>query len=100
MYFEDGKRRVVIASAGGSPVDPAWFKNLSRSPDVTVEEKGRRYQARAEIASGEERARIWSKVVKEQPRFAEYAQKTGGREIPVVVLNEGAHSGAPVSPAG
>ena len=27
-------------------------------------------------------------VVKEQPRFAEYAQKAPGREIPVVVLNE------------
>jgi deazaflavin-dependent oxidoreductase (nitroreductase family) len=88
MYFEEGKNRVVIASAGGSPAHPAWYKNLTRTPDVTVEEKGRRYQARAEIATGDERARIWSKVTAEQPRFAEYAQKTQGREIPVVVLKE------------
>jgi deazaflavin-dependent oxidoreductase (nitroreductase family) len=95
MYFEDGKRRVVIASAGGSPAHPAWYKNLSRNPEVTIEEKGRRYQARAAIATGEERARIWSKVVTEQPRFAEYASKTQGREIPVVVLDEAGHAGAP-----
>jgi deazaflavin-dependent oxidoreductase (nitroreductase family) len=88
MYFQDGKARVVIASAGGSPVHPAWYKNLSQYPAVVVEEKGRRYAARADVATGQERSRIWNKVVTEQPRFGEYAQKTKGREIPVVVLNE------------
>jgi len=88
MYFEDHKTRVVIASAGGSAEHPAWYKNLSQYPGVTVEEKGRRYSARADIAVGKERARLWSKVVSEQPRFAEYAEKAKGREIPVVVLNE------------
>jgi deazaflavin-dependent oxidoreductase (nitroreductase family) len=88
MYFDDGPNRVVIASAGGSPVHPAWYKNLNRHAAVTVEIKGRRYPARAETVTGGERARIWQNVVKEQPRFAEYAQKTNGREIPVVVLNE------------
>jgi len=92
MYFDDGTRRVVIASAGGSPAHPAWYKNLSRSPEVTVEEKGRRYRARAEVVTGDERARIWGKVVTEQPRFAEYATKTQGREIPVVVLSEAAQA--------
>jgi deazaflavin-dependent oxidoreductase (nitroreductase family) len=88
MYFYDGPNRVVIASAGGSPRHPAWYKNLNRHPAVTVEIKGRRYPARAETVTGSDRARIWKTVVTEQPRFAEYAQKTKGREIPVVVLNE------------
>ena len=88
MYFDDGANRVVIASAGGSPAHPAWYKNLSQNAAVTVEIKGKRYPARAEIATGSDRARIWNSVVKEQPRFAEYAHKTQGREIPVVVLNE------------
>jgi deazaflavin-dependent oxidoreductase (nitroreductase family) len=86
MFFDDGASQVVIASAGGSPSHPAWFRNLSHDPDVTVETKGRRYQARAEVATGEERSRIWKKVIVEQPRFAEYAKKTAGREIPVIVL--------------
>jgi deazaflavin-dependent oxidoreductase (nitroreductase family) len=88
MYFYDGPNRVVIASAGGSPVHPAWCENLRRHAAVTVEVKGRRYPARAETVTGSERTRIWNKVAAEQPRFAEYAQKAKGREIPVVVLNE------------
>jgi deazaflavin-dependent oxidoreductase (nitroreductase family) len=91
MYFEDGPRRVVIASAGGSPTHPAWYTNLRHNPEVTVEEKGRRrYRAHATTATGEERARIWNQVVTEQPRFAEYADKARQREIPVVTLSESA----------
>src|SRR4051812_36656382 len=59
MQFEDGGRRFVIASAGGSPAHPAWFKNLQKNPDVTVETRGERYQARAEVVNGEERKRLW-----------------------------------------
>jgi len=88
MFFEHGGDRVVIASAGGSPVHPAWFKNLSHDPNVGVEVKGKKYRARAEVATGEERGRIWQKVTAAQPRFAGYEQKAKGREIPVVVLKE------------
>jgi deazaflavin-dependent oxidoreductase (nitroreductase family) len=88
MYFGDGGDRVVIASAGGSAVHPAWFKNLDRNPDVTVEVDGERYAARAGVATGEERARIWKSVTSVQPRFAGYEQKAQGREIPVVVLKK------------
>jgi deazaflavin-dependent oxidoreductase (nitroreductase family) len=89
MYFEDGADRVVIASYGGSPVHPAWYNNLSTEPNVTVEVKGRKYKARAEVVKGADRERIWQKVSAEQPRFADYAKKAQGREIPVVVLKEG-----------
>ena len=88
MYFDDPEGRVVIASAGGSPVHPAWFKNLAKNPEVGVEIKGRSYRARAEVVAGDERARIWQKVITEQPRFGGYNSKAGGREIPVVLLRE------------
>lgn len=88
MYFYDGANRVVVASAGGNAAHPAWYRNLNRHPAVTVEVKGRRYPARAETATGSDRARIWKQVIKEQPRFAEYEQKAKGREIPIVMLNE------------
>jgi deazaflavin-dependent oxidoreductase (nitroreductase family) len=88
MFFEDGGDRVVIASAGGSPVHPAWYKNLSGDPNVGVEVKGKKYRARAAVVTGDERARIWQKVVSVQPRFAGYAQKATSREIPVVALKE------------
>jgi deazaflavin-dependent oxidoreductase (nitroreductase family) len=91
MCFEDGWRPVVIASAGGSPAHPAWFRNLERDPSVAVELDGRRFTARAEVVTGDDRARIWKRVVEAQPRFAGYAERTRGRQIPVVVLKEGAN---------
>jgi deazaflavin-dependent oxidoreductase (nitroreductase family) len=86
MQFEDGGRRFVIASAGGSPEHPAWFKNLQKRPEVTVELRGERYQARAAAVNGDERARLWKKITTEAPNFAAYEKKTQGREIPVVEL--------------
>ena len=86
MQFDDGGRRFVIASAAGSPEHPAWFKNLQKDPEVGVETRGERYQARAEVVGGDERARLWQKVTAAAPNFAAYEKKAGGREIPVVEL--------------
>jgi len=86
MQFDDGGRRFVIASFAGSPEHPAWFKNLQKKPEVGVELRGERYQARAEALSSAERAPIWQKLVATAPDFAAYEKKAGGREIPVVEL--------------
>jgi deazaflavin-dependent oxidoreductase (nitroreductase family) len=86
MQFEDEGRRFVIASAAGNPAHPAWFKNLQKTATVTVERPGERYEARADVLSGDERARIWKKVVDRAPDFAAYQKKAAGREIPVVEL--------------
>jgi deazaflavin-dependent oxidoreductase (nitroreductase family) len=86
MQFDDDGRRFVIASAAGSPQHPAWFKNLQKTSTVTVELPRERYDARAEVLSGDERARIWKKIVERAPGFAAYEKKAAGREIPVVEL--------------
>jgi proline iminopeptidase len=88
MFFEDGDHRFVIASFGGSPAHPAWFKNLERDPNVKVEVKGKRYSARAEVMNAEDRARCWQKAVTLMPNFAAYEKKTQGRVIPLVYLKE------------
>ena len=86
MQFDDDGRRFVIASAAGSPAHPAWFKNLSAHPDVTVEVPGERYSAHANVLSSAERAPVWQKVLAIAPDFGAYEKKAGGREIPVVEL--------------
>jgi deazaflavin-dependent oxidoreductase (nitroreductase family) len=89
MFFEDGGHRFVVASFGGSPQHPAWFKNLERDPSVEVAVKGKTYKARAEVMNAADRARNWQKVIAQQPRFAGYEQKAQGRrEIPLVYLKE------------
>ncbi|MGL1539776.1 nitroreductase/quinone reductase family protein, partial [Vibrio parahaemolyticus] len=37
LYLEDGETIVVVASKGGAPEDPLWFKNLLANPEVEVE---------------------------------------------------------------
>jgi proline iminopeptidase len=85
MQFDDDGRRFVIASAGGRPQHPAWFKNLSKKPAVGVEVRGERYDAQAVPIGGEDRGRVWRSLIAQFPNFAGYQKKTS-REIPVVEL--------------
>jgi len=85
VFFEDGERLVLIASKGGAPDDPLWWENLKKNPEALVQIGGEKRRMRARIASGEERARLWPRVKRENPAYAEYEKKTT-REIPVVLL--------------
>jgi deazaflavin-dependent oxidoreductase (nitroreductase family) len=77
----------VFASFGGAPRHPDWYRNLVANPDVAVELGTETVQARARVAEGDERERIWQRQKTDWPGFAEYEQKTQGiREIPVVIL--------------
>jgi proline iminopeptidase len=85
IYSLDGETPVIVASKGGAPDDPGWFKNLVKNPEVGVQIKGDRFRARARVAEGEERERLWRLMNEMWPHYAEYQEKTE-REIPVVVL--------------
>jgi deazaflavin-dependent oxidoreductase (nitroreductase family) len=85
IYAQDGARYVIVASKGGAPDHPGWYKNLEKTPLVELQVKDELFPARARTAQGEERARLWRKANEVWPHYDEYATKTG-REIPVVVL--------------
>ncbi|WP_197320378.1 nitroreductase family deazaflavin-dependent oxidoreductase [Saccharomonospora sp. NB11] len=85
IFGEDDGRYVVVASKGGAPDHPDWYKNLVANPEVKVQVKADRFAARARTATGQERARLWSRMVEVWPDYEDYQRKTE-REIPVVVL--------------
>ena len=85
VHTTDGDNVVIIASKGGAPTHPDWFHNLVANPDVTVELPNETYEARARVAQGEERERLWRAQADLMPNFDEY-QKSTTRQIPVVVL--------------
>jgi deazaflavin-dependent oxidoreductase (nitroreductase family) len=85
IYAQDGLRYVIVASKGGAPDHPGWYKNLAKNPDVELQVKDEVFQARARTAGGEERARLWRKANEVWPPYDDYAKRTP-REIPVVVL--------------
>lgn len=81
----DAKAPVIVASKGGAPTNPDWYFNLVAHPVATVEMGGERYQARARVTEGEERARLWADHVALLPGFKDYETKTE-RVLPVIVL--------------
>lgn len=85
VHSADGDRLVIIASKAGAPDDPQWFRNLVANPDVTVEVGTERFGARAHVAEGAERDRLYRAQADLMPNFDEYAKATA-RQIPVVVL--------------
>ncbi len=86
IYGTAGDAHVVVASKGGAPQHPAWFLNLEAERDVEVQVGTEVFGARARVASGDERARLWQDMAVIWPAYDEYATKTD-REIPVVVLD-------------
>jgi deazaflavin-dependent oxidoreductase (nitroreductase family) len=85
VYSLDGDKPVIIASKGGAPDDPQWFRNLVANPEVTVEIGTDKWRGRARVAEGAERDRLFRAQADMMPNFDEYATKTT-RVIPVVVI--------------
>ena len=85
IYENDGDRYVIVASKGGAPEHPGWYRNLSKSPDVELQVMDEVFPARARTVEGEERDRLWKLAAQQWPAYDDYKQKTE-REIPVVVL--------------
>ena len=85
-YTRDGDRYLIIASKGGAPSHPAWYHNLRKHPDVTVEVGPEKFRAKAIAhASGPERRRLFDQMASVLPGFKEYEEKTS-RQIPAVLL--------------
>jgi deazaflavin-dependent oxidoreductase (nitroreductase family) len=87
-YFTVGEEVVLIASKGGAPGHPAWYRNLVANPEVelwTGGDNGGRYRART--AEGEERERLWRLATTMYPGFAGYQDRATNRQIPVVVCS-------------
>ena len=86
IHREDDGRWVVVASKGGAPDHPSWFKNIEANPDdVEIQVKADRFPVRASVAEGEERDRLWKQMNEVWPDYDEYQGNTD-RQIPVVVL--------------
>jgi deazaflavin-dependent oxidoreductase (nitroreductase family) len=85
LYLEDGENLVVVASVGGAPKHPDWYWNLKANPEARVEIGDRTLRIRAEEARGEEKRRLWARLVEMYPPYEDYQRRTK-REIPVLVL--------------
>ena len=88
IYGKSGDAYVIIASKGGLPNHPIWFLNLEADPACDLMVGAKPVSARARVAEGEERARIWDEMAEIYPPYNDYQAATQ-RQIPVVVLDRG-----------
>ena len=86
FYGETGKGYYIVASKGGAPDHPGWYKNILANPEVEVQVGTKTVKARARTVTGAERQKLWDQAVTWWPSYADYQKKTE-REIPVVVLD-------------
>ncbi|MBM3666295.1 MAG: nitroreductase family deazaflavin-dependent oxidoreductase [Actinobacteria bacterium] len=91
---DDGADLTIVASKGGVDRHPAWYLNLMASPETTVWWRGKQRRMRAREAAGDERERLWERMVEVYPDYAAYQRRTE-RRIPVLVLEplQGAAAG-------
>ncbi len=85
LYLDDAQNVVIVASQGGLPKNPQWYANLLASPDTRVQIKAEKRAVRARIATPDERAALWPRLVDLYADFDNYQSWTD-REIPVVIL--------------
>ena len=85
LFIEDGDDVIIVASQGGLPTNPLWYKNLQANPDCEIQIKRRKRKMTAREASASERQRLWPMLVAHYPDFASYETWTD-RVIPVVIL--------------
>jgi deazaflavin-dependent oxidoreductase (nitroreductase family) len=91
VYFEDGGNYVVVGSDGAARRDPQWWINLKVNPQATVRVGRNKFAARACLATGTERDRLWQIGIGINPMWAKYQTQTE-RVLPVVVLTPDSQS--------
>lgn len=84
MYvpYQDGV--LLVASQGGAPTNPVWYRNLVKHPEISVVHRGRRMQLRARLATPEEKPSLWPICYQHYAPYADYRKRTP-RDIPIFV---------------
>ncbi|WP_028923672.1 nitroreductase family deazaflavin-dependent oxidoreductase [Pseudonocardia acaciae] len=85
IYGRDGENYLLVASQGGLPEHPLWYRNLTANPEVQLQVGPEKFTARARTATPEEKPALWRTMVGVYPPYEEYQGRTD-RDIPVVIL--------------
>jgi len=85
IYGRDGADYVVVASKGGAPDHPGWYKNLLAHPDAKIQVRGDVIPVTARTGTAVDKQRVWPVMTAQWPQYDEYQRKTA-RDIPVILL--------------
>jgi deazaflavin-dependent oxidoreductase (nitroreductase family) len=85
IYGRDGDDYVLVASKGGAPDNPGWYKNLVAHADVDIQVWDKVIPVTAHTGTAEDKKRVWPVMVAQWPDYDNY-QAGCSRDIPVVLL--------------
>jgi deazaflavin-dependent oxidoreductase (nitroreductase family) len=85
LYLEHDGALVVVASYGGRPDHPQWFKNLLINPQVRAQLGTESFRVDARVASPEERAHHWPRVVAPYVGYRVYQSRTHRQKTQVIL---------------
>lgn len=85
LYGKDGENFIIVGSKGGSGSHPNWYHNLLANPEVNLQVGPDEFKARATLATGTERERLWKLMTQIFPPYTDYQSRTS-REIPLFSL--------------
>jgi deazaflavin-dependent oxidoreductase (nitroreductase family) len=74
--LEDAGDYLVVASAMGQQRHPGWRYNIDANPDVEIQLRGQRMEARASVLSDAEKATVWPEVQRAIPQMRVYEKRT------------------------
>lgn len=87
--IQDDGARYIVASAAGSPKNPAWVYGLRRTEQVEIEVPGdpvETVRATVEELTGDERDAMWERFKAFSSGFAAYERTAEGRVFPIFRL--------------
>lgn len=85
MRVEHEGRYAAVASQGGAPKHPSWYRNLLANPAIELQDGPEKWDMVAREVTGEEKKVWWERSVAAFPPYADYQRRTE-REIPLLVL--------------
>lgn len=86
IHGRDGEDYLVVASMGGAPRHPDWYRNLVANPSAQIQVRAQHLDVVARTAGEEEKPRLWQIMTDLWPNYDAYQSRTD-RVIPVVVLS-------------
>lgn len=86
IAIPDKEKVFLVASNWGGKNYPAWYHNLRAQPRATITYDGETRAFSAHQAQGQEYETYWTRAVELYGGYALYKTRTGGRPIPIMVL--------------
>jgi deazaflavin-dependent oxidoreductase (nitroreductase family) len=76
LYLDETDRLVVVGSNFGQPNHPAWSANLLANPEAEVVVRGQHRKVKARLASEDEKASLWPRLLEIYPTWQDYTHRT------------------------